>query len=420
MKGDRKDGHSRAWRSALGPLVFPAVSESSPSHVERATWHGRVESEGGGGDATRRRRWVATFAVVLVVLLVSTVPELLLGRRGTSPRLFYLTTEAPLVIVSLSLHYEWASRRRVSTGRSLATSVALAVLLGMAAAASCFLVLRGLRIEFDTGERHFNLGRALVFGALSGLLQCAVWSLGFVYPFAAEDARLRTLEADKHRLEAEKLKLEAEKLRGAAELANLRSQLEPHFLLNTLNAVAGLVTKHPKEARRMLGTLGDLLRDSLRDPEETQTLGDEVRWLHRYAAILESRHSEVLRFHWEFADDARAVLVPRLLLQPLVENAVNHGALKRAGGGEVAVRITIEGSTSEEHAIVCVVEDNGPGLPDSEPRTGAFGLHSVRRRLALKCAGATLQLESTKSGTRATVRLPQRARTSSRNGVEAA
>lgn len=418
MKVGRKEGHSSAWRSARGPLVFRAVTEPSTSHVERATWHGHPESSDTG--ATRRRRWVATGAIVLVVLLVSTVPELLLGRRGTSPRLFYLTTEAPLVIISLSLHYEWASRRRVSTGRSLATSVALAIALGMAAAAACFLVLRGLHIELDTIDRHFSLGRALFFGAFSGLLQCAVWSLGFVYPFAAEDARLRTLEADKHRLEAEKLKLEAEKLRGAAELANLRSQLEPHFLLNTLNAIAGLVTKHPKEARRLLGSLGDLLRDSLRDPEETQTLGDEVRWLHRYAAILESRHSDVLRFHWELADDARAVLVPRLLLQPLVENAVNHGALKRAGGGEVAIRIAVEGRLDEDHTIVCVVEDNGPGLPDGEPRTGAFGLHSVRRRLALKCAGATLRLESTTNGTCATVRLPQRARTASRSDVEAA
>ncbi|AKU93902.1 Autolysin sensor kinase [Labilithrix luteola] len=370
-------------------------------------------------DAIRRRRWIATSAIVLVVLLVSTVPELLLGRRGTSPRLFYLTTEAPIVIVSLSLHYEWASRRRVSTGRSLATSVAIATILGMAVAASCFLLLRGMHIEFEP-ERHFSLGRAITFGALSGILQCAVWSLGFVYPFAAEDARLRTLEADKHRLEAEKLKLEAEHLRGAAELANLRSQLEPHFLLNTLNAIAGLVTKHPKEARRLLGNLGDLLRDSLRDPEETQTLADEVRWLHRYAEILESRHSDVLRFHWEFADGARSVLVPRLLLQPLVENAVNHGALKRGSGGEVAVRITVEGSTDGEHAIVCTVEDNGPGLPAGEPRTGAFGLHSVRRRLALRCAGATLQLESTSNGTRATVRLPQQPKKSPRHDVEAA
>jgi LytS/YehU family sensor histidine kinase len=210
-----------------------------------------------------------------------------------------------------------------------------------------------------------------------------------VYPFAAEDARLRALEA--------------ERLRAAIEAAQLRAHLEPHFLLNTLNAIAGLVTEDPREARRLIGCLGDLLRDAARPGHELQTIDQELQWLDRYVAILHARHRDALRFRWEIAPEARAALLPRLLLQPLVENAVKHGALKRAEGGEVVVRVEIVTSGGEP-LIVCTVEDNGPGL--GEPRSGSLGLHVVRRRLELNHPGAALRLESSERGTRSIVELP--------------
>ncbi len=364
---------------------------------------------------TRRRRWLAACAVVLVVLLLGTMPQLFYERPGAIPRLVYFVLEAPVVIVALSLHYERASSRDVDTTRALLGSLALSAVLCVLCTLVFYFLVRTFGIQLDEQGHHLTLPAILAFGTLSGVLQCGVWALGFVYPFAAADARLRTfeartlkLEAEKLKLEAEKLKLEAERLRGAAELATLRCQLEPHFLLNTLNAVAGLVTRKPQEARRLLGCLGDLLRDSLRDSAEMQTLGDEMTWLHRYAEILESRHGGALRFRWEVADDVRAIMVPRLLLQPLVENAVNHGALQRCGGGEVLVRIAVEPtSPGGAEQVVCTVSDNGPGLPDGEPRSGAFGIRSVRRRLELEYDGASLRLESTSEGTRAVVRLPR-------------
>jgi LytS/YehU family sensor histidine kinase len=187
----------------------------------------------------------------------------------------------------------------------------------------------------------------------------------------------------------------------------LRSQLEPHFLLNTLNAIAGLVTQRPKEARRLLGCVGDLLRDSLHDPDEMQPLDRELTWLHRYTEILEARHAGALLFRWEIEDDARMSLVPRLLLQPLVENAVNHGALQRSSGGVVTIRVRLEETEAVGVQVVCEIEDNGPGMPDKGPRSGAFGLRSVNRRLALKYEGASLRFESNSSGTRSIVRLPR-------------
>jgi len=225
-------------------------------------------------------------------------------------------------------------------------------------------------------------------GFTMGLTYYALWALVFVLPVVAESARMRGLEADK--------------LRTEAELAQLRSHLEPHFLLNTLNAIAGLVTEDPRQARKLLGSLGDLLRDSVGPSAEMETLDAQIEWLRRYAQILETRHDGQLAFRWEIGDGTPRALLPRLLLQPLVENAVKHGALMRAGGGEITVRTQLDGSK-----LVCTVEDNGPGVPKSATRPGAFGLVSVRRRLALRYADAgSLRLESSPAGTRSIVELP--------------
>jgi LytS/YehU family sensor histidine kinase len=234
----------------------------------------------------------------------------------------------------------------------------------------------------------FGQGDVLRVGFTMGLTYFALWALAFVLPVVVEHARVRALEADK--------------LRTQSELAQLRAHLEPHFLLNTLNAIAGLVTEDPRQARQLLGNLGDLLRDSVAPGGEMQTLDEQIDWLRRYAQILETRHAGHLAFHWEIGDGTPRALLPRLLLQPLIENAVKHGALMRAGGGEITVRTELAGPK-----LVCTIEDNGPGVPNGATRPGAFGLVSVRRRLALRYSdAAALRLESSPTGTRSVVELP--------------
>ena len=167
--------------------------------------------------------------------------------------------------------------------------------------------------------------------------------------------------------------------------------------------MSGLVVQQPAQARDLIGALGDLPRHLLDEPDEMQTLGDEVQWLQRYADILETRHRGTLRFEWSIADETRGVRVPRLLLQPLLENAVQHGALRRREGGEVRVRTSVDA----RGRVLCVVEDNGPG-PDARPtRPGAMGLRIVTRRLALEYADrATFRLEAGGGLTRSIVELP--------------
>jgi signal transduction histidine kinase len=298
-----------------------------------------------------------------------------------------LAVGLPLLIVCAFGVLQWAARNRFGlVGPLFVAAVATGIFFaGLLSAAREMIISL---VPLPANQEPYGGGDVLRVGFTMGLTYFALWALVFVVPMYAEDASIRALEADK--------------LRTEAELAQLRSHLEPHFLLNTLNAIAGLVTEDPRQARQLLGNLGDLLRDSVAPEGEMQTLDEQIAWLRRYAHILETRHAGHLAFRWDIGDGTPRALLPRLLLQPLVENAVKHGALMRAGGGEIVVRTELAGPR-----LVCTVEDNGPGIPHKPTRDGAFGLVSVRRRLALRYSdAATLRLESSAGRTRSVVELP--------------
>jgi signal transduction histidine kinase len=347
-----------------------------------------------------RRRWAVGLAVMTAALFLQTIPAIVSGREGS--RIFgmvlFSALEMPALIAALSIAFEWGARRRWASTRMLLMSVSVAAAVGVLFGLLLCLVGQAFPSLSVTWRHPFTYWRASMMGLVFALFHCGLWALAFVYPYAADDARHRALEA--------------ERLRTAAELTRLRSQLEPHFILNTLNAIAGLVTQEPRKARRLLGCLGDLLRDVLCEGEEMQPLDEEIAWLRRYAEILESRHDGHLAFQWEIDERARNVLIPRLLLQPLVENAVKHGALQRTREGKVAVRASlIVGDGARAARLVCVIEDNGPGMATIPPRSGAIGLKSVRRRLELKYGEAQLRCASSPQGTRWIVSFPADVRT---------
>lgn len=164
-----------------------------------------------------------------------------------------------------------------------------------------------------------------------------------------------------------------------AQLGALRMQLNPHFLFNSLNAVAGLVREQEtRRAVRALALLSDLLRgllDGTRNDEVT--VRAELEFIGRYLELERLRFSDRLRVEVEVKDDAWEALVPSLVLQPLVENAIGHGIARRATAG--CLRIT---ATRREDTLALTVTDDGPGLAASPPSSRpGVGLANTRQRL---------------------------------------
>ena len=171
-------------------------------------------------------------------------------------------------------------------------------------------------------------------------------------------------------------RLEAEIVKG--ELQSLKSQLQPHFLFNTLNGIQSLVTTDPDLASRTLVQLGDLLRLALRQHTiQLVTLREEIEFLEIYAEIQKTRFAGRLAIAIEADEAALRAEVPNLVLQPLVENAIRHGALARPGEGHVWIRARIEGRN-----LLLSVEDDGPGFRRPSSAAGhGVGLANTRARL---------------------------------------
>jgi two-component system, LytTR family, sensor kinase len=162
--------------------------------------------------------------------------------------------------------------------------------------------------------------------------------------------------------------LQAELLRS--QLLALQMQLRPHFLFNALHTVSGLVRMDEKErALQVVADLADLLRAVLRgDASQQVPLRQEVELVERYLGIEQARFQDRLRIHFQVEPEALEALVPQLLLQPLVENAVRHGACASEQGGRVSVRIR------REAQMLCLsVEDSGAGRAAGEAREDAVG-----------------------------------------------
>jgi signal transduction histidine kinase len=196
---------------------------------------------------------------------------------------------------------------------------------------------------------------------------------------------------------------EAEAKLERARVQLLGAQLQPHFLFNALNAVAELIHEDPERADRMIGQLSDLLRATLEAGRRQEvTLDEELALVGLYLAIMQTRLGDRLVVTVDVPAEIRSAMVPHLLLQPIVENAIQHGLTPRSSGGRLEIR-----AARHDRALAIEIADDGVGLPPGGPR-GGIGLTNTRARLqTLYAGGATLAIESRDGGgTRATVRLP--------------
>jgi LytS/YehU family sensor histidine kinase len=162
-----------------------------------------------------------------------------------------------------------------------------------------------------------------------------------------------------------------------AQLQVLRMQLQPHFLFNTLHTISALMHTDLRAADRMLALLGDLLRESLeRVGAQEVTLKQEMEFIDRYVEIERTRFRDRLRVVRTVDPGLLDAYVPNLILQPLVENAIQHGVSRRAGGGRIEIAARRAGER-----IVLVVSDDGPGVPDQQTSRTGVGLANTRSRL---------------------------------------
>lgn len=194
--------------------------------------------------------------------------------------------------------------------------------------------------------------------------------------------------------ERERRQVELESHLVQARLQALRTQLNPHFLFNTLNSIAALVHAHPK-AEAMIEALSELLRLTLKGSERQEvSLREELHFLDRYLLIEQMRFGERLRVEKNIADATLVAAVPILILQPLVENAVKHGIEAQIAPGVISI------SACQQDDKLCVeVNDNGRGFAQGSQRKEGVGLTNTRSRLReLYGAAASLDLQPRETG----------------------
>jgi len=172
---------------------------------------------------------------------------------------------------------------------------------------------------------------------------------------------------------------EKERLLVEARLAALTSQINPHFLFNTLNSVSSLIRTDPNQARIMVVKLSKVLRRLLRKHEHFSPLRDELSFIEDYLSIEVVRFGDKLRFEKDVESDTLDMIVPSMLLQPLVENSIKHGLSSKVGGGTIRIR-----TRRTESKLHLLVEDDGIGIPEARLATlldRGIGVSNVNERL---------------------------------------
>ena len=198
--------------------------------------------------------------------------------------------------------------------------------------------------------------------------------LVFIAILAAALARNNFLRYQARLVETEALHAQL----AEARLGALRAQLNPHFLFNTLNAVSSLVESDPRGVRRMISRLGDLLRHTLEETNESEiTLARELELLKRYLEIMEVRFQGALDVRIEADASLSAALVPNMILQPLAENAFKHGLSEKTSGARLEVTAQRVGDD-----VVLRVRDNGRGpTGNAAESTSGIGVRNTMERL---------------------------------------
>jgi signal transduction histidine kinase len=264
----------------------------------------------------------------------------------------------------------------------------------------------GLAAALDTG------GSVLLHERASGV------------PYMSDDERLlhslaRTLSVVRENVAFRQQQIEQQErerqlkwLASRAELKALRAQINPHFLFNALNAIAGLIRERPEEADETVEQLAQVFRYTLRKADnEWVRLEEELDFITAYLRVEQARFGARLRVIIEVEPEANSIPVPAMSVQPLVENAIKHGASEVEGQGIVRIGARVRGEVLE-----IAVTDNGPGFPAritldgrASESDGGRGLRNIRDRLLAYYGGdASLSWTRVSDETRVAIAIPTR------------
>ena len=311
--------------------------------------------------------------------LAAIVTALLVRRGGVS------LGAAVALAVPLTLAYAfiglsaWYPCKRFPLGRSRIPGMIATFAAGAVVTSGLWVLLGdglarlyGFLPQFQGLPAHYAAQVPALFAA--GVL------LYFLY--AALHYVLLSFEATR---EAERRQAEMQILAREAELAALKAQIQPHFLFNSLNSISSLAGSDPPRAQEMCVRLSEFLRKSLAVGETRSiAMGDELALSRAYLSVEEMRYGPRLVFEEDLDERSGRCLVPPLLLQPLVENAIRHGIATCVEGG--TVRLAVRFAAGRLRILV-----ENPYDPESPARTGVgLGLANVRQRLAARYGGEAL------------------------------
>jgi two-component system LytT family sensor kinase len=299
------------------------------------------------------------------------------------------------VIVRLGKAYPLAKLRAASGWLMHGAAIAAMTIISSAWTALLGVTLDPMLPDYATGP----FGRLFRMKAESTPLEALVL-YAFVLTISTvleSHARLAQHDTETARLNEQLSK---------AQLDALRRQIEPHFLFNTLNAIAGLVRESRNDAAvKMIARLSDFLRRTLEESKAQQVpLGEEMEFLEKYLDIQKARFAERLQVSVDVPKELAGAQVPSLLLQPIVENAVKHGIAKRAQGGSIRIA-----AARANGALTLSVYNDGPALPADWERTQpGIGLANMRTRLqTLYGSGFELNMRNqTPSGVEVSISVP--------------
>jgi two-component system LytT family sensor kinase len=273
-----------------------------------------------------------------------------------------------VIVALIPLVIRFENRVRVDSRprmRALLAHIAGAIAFSIVHTTGMVLIRK---LVYALAGDSYNFGNILVEGIYELQKDLLTYLVILLVTFAIREFRIRRAGE----LRAQKLAADL----SEARLRHLTAQIDPHFLFNALNAISNRMHEDVDAADRMISQLGDLLRAAYESDDSVLVpLGRELGWLRGYAAMMAERFRGQLAFEIEVDPGIETLRVPRLLLQPIVENAIRHGLQDGRGW----LRVEVRRSGNELHYTV---SDDGIGLP-GKPLERGTGLSNISRRLEL-------------------------------------